>query len=104
MNGNRAPSGPHVGALSATGFGGLLAHGGGALEIYSFRVEDASLRDARVRVAALGGFEQGILALAACGAAIWVLTAGLRQPPVSFTMPWCSHSRIARHSARGCAQ
>lgn len=81
MDADRVPPGTQVGALSAIGFGGLLAHGGGALEIYSLRAEGASLRDARVRLAALAGLEQGILAIAACGAAIAVLTAGMRSRP-----------------------
>jgi hypothetical protein len=70
------------------GFGGFLAHGGGALDRYALEAAGAGQRDAKVRVSGLAGLEHGILALGGCGAAIAVLASGRSQPPLDFTIPW----------------
>jgi hypothetical protein len=70
------------------GFGGFLAHGGGALDRYALEAAGADQREAKVRVSGLAGLEHGILALGGCGAAIAVLASGRAQPPLDFTIPW----------------
>ncbi len=83
-----SPADRELRAVVVAGFGGFLAHGTSALEEYALRADGTDGREAKVRVAALGGLEQGVLALASCGAAIGVLAAGIAQPPLSFTVPW----------------
>jgi uncharacterized membrane protein YbhN (UPF0104 family) len=80
--------GPQMHALVAAGFGGLLSHGGGVLERRALLAAGASESDARARVAALAGMEQGVLALAGCAAAIAVLAYGLSRPPLNTSLPW----------------
>ena len=75
-------------AVVAAGFGGFLAHGGGALDQYALRAAGADEDEAKVRVAALGGLEHGILAVGGCATAITVLVSGRGQPPADFTIPW----------------
>jgi hypothetical protein len=75
-------------AVVAAGFGGFLAHGGGALDRYALEAAGAQASDARARVAALAGLEHGVLAIGGCGAAITVLVSGGSQPPADFTVPW----------------
>lgn len=75
-------------AAVAAGFGGFLAHGGSALDLYALRGAGAGERDAKARVVTLGGLEHGVLALGGCAAAIAVLVAGRRLPPASFSLPW----------------
>jgi hypothetical protein len=75
-------------AVVAAGFGGFLAHGGGALDQYALQAAGADEREAKARVAALGGLEHGVLAIGGCAAAIAVLVSGLGQPPADFTLPW----------------
>ncbi len=75
-------------AVVAAGFGGFLAHGGGALDQYALRAAGAEEDEAKARVAALGGLEHGVLAIGGCAAAIAVLVSGRGQPPVDFTVPW----------------
>jgi hypothetical protein len=70
------------------GFGGFLAHGGGALDRYALEAAGTGQREAKTRVAALAGLEHGILALGGCGAAIAVLASSRAQPPLDFTIPW----------------
>jgi hypothetical protein len=70
------------------GFGGFLAHGGGALDRYALEAAGADQREAKVRVSGLAGLEHGILALGGCGAAIAVLASGTDLPPMDFTIPW----------------
>jgi hypothetical protein len=84
--GPRLP-GPQLTALVAASFGGLLAQGGG-VDRGALEAAGADETDARARVAALGGTEQGVLALAGSAAAIIVLVYGLRQPPLNTTLPW----------------
>jgi hypothetical protein len=75
-------------AVVAAGFGGFLAHGGGALDQYALQAAGTQEDEAKARVAALGGLEHGVLAVGGCAAAIAVLASGLGQPPMDFTIPW----------------
>ena len=75
-------------AVVAAGFGGFLAHGGGALDQYALQAAGAQEDEAKARVAALGGLEHGVLAIGGCAAAIAVLVSGRGQPPMDFTLPW----------------
>jgi hypothetical protein len=75
-------------AVVAAGFGGFLAHGGGALDQYALQAAGADEDEAKARVAALGGLEHGVLAIGGCAAAIAVLVSGRDQPPMDFTIPW----------------
>ena len=75
-------------AVVAAGFGGFLAHGGGALDQYALQAAGAEEDEAKARVAALGGLEHGVLAIVGCAAAIAVLVSGRGQPPMDFTVPW----------------
>jgi len=77
-----------MGAVSIVAFGGVLAHSGGETEIRVLEAEGASKREAKVRVAALTGLEQGVIAVGGFAAAIAVLVMGRDQPPLSFTLPW----------------
>src|SRR6201995_2908273 len=81
-------SGPQMRAVVAAGFGGFLAHGGGALDQYALEAAGAKEADAKARVAALGGMEHGVLAIGGCAAAIILLASGRGQPPLDFTLPW----------------
>jgi hypothetical protein len=67
---------PQMRAVVAAGFGGFLAHGGGALDQYALEAAGAGEADAKARVAALGGMEHGVLAIGGCAAAIILLAAG----------------------------
>jgi uncharacterized membrane protein YbhN (UPF0104 family) len=75
-------------ALVAAGFGGFLSQGGGSLDRHALQAAGADESDAKARVAALAGMEQGVLALGGCAAAIAVLAYGLRQPPLNTSLPW----------------
>lgn len=75
-------------AVVAVGFGGLFAHGAGALDNAALRAAGASKRDAAVRVLALAGLEQAILGFAGCAASIAVLVLDLPKPAADFTLPW----------------
>ena len=75
-------------AVVAAGFGGFLAHGGGALDKYALQAAGADEGEAKARVAALGGLEHGVLAIGGCAAAIAELVSGRAQPPMDFTVPW----------------
>jgi hypothetical protein len=75
-------------AVVAAGFGGFLAHGGGALDQYALQAAGADEKEAKARVAALGGLEHGVLSIGGCAAAIAVLVSGYGQPPMDFTLPW----------------
>jgi hypothetical protein len=80
--------GSQMRTVVTVGFGGFLAHGGGALDRYALEAAGTDQREAKVRVSGLAGLEHGILALGGCGAAIAVLVSGLSQPPPDFTLPW----------------
>jgi uncharacterized membrane protein YbhN (UPF0104 family) len=75
-------------AVVAAGFGGFLAHGGGALDQYALQAAGADEQDAKIRVAGLAGLEHGVLAIGGCAAAIVVLASGRSAPPLDFTLPW----------------
>ena len=75
-------------AVVAAGFGGFLAHGGGALDEYALEGAGADEQEAKARVSGLGGMEHGVLAIGGTAAAIAVLAAGRSQPPMDFTLPW----------------
>jgi hypothetical protein len=75
-------------AVVAAGFGGFLAHGGGALDQYALLAAGTDEGEAKARVAALGGLEHGVLSIGGCAAAIAVLVSGRGQPPMDFTVPW----------------
>jgi hypothetical protein len=75
-------------AVVAAGFGGFLAHGGGALDQYALEAAGADEDDAKVRVSGLAGLEHGVLSLGGTATAIVVLVAGLGAPPMDFTLPW----------------
>lgn len=75
-------------AVVTAGFGGFLAHGGGALDKYSLQAAGSDERDASVRVTALAGLEHGILGYVGSGAAIAVLIEALPAPPADFSVPW----------------
>lgn len=80
-------------SVVAAGFGGFLAHGGSALDDFVMRAAGASKREAKVRVALIGGLEHGMIAVSCNAAAIarfrpTTRTAGSRGPrPAS---PRCS--------------
>jgi uncharacterized membrane protein YbhN (UPF0104 family) len=75
-------------AVVLAGFGAFLPRGGAALDSVALRAAGAPRRDAAVQVTALLGLEQGVLALAGCGAAVAVLALGLARPPGAETVPW----------------
>lgn len=89
----RVESGPDLGtrprlALVTAGFGGFLVHGGAALDDVAIRAAGASEREGRVRAALIAALEHGILAIPCSAAAIALLAAGVRKPPLDFTLPW----------------
>jgi hypothetical protein len=75
-------------AVVTAAFGGFLAHGGTAIDQLAMRAGGAGERDAEERVAALAGFEHGVLALIVCPAAIAALLAGVTIPHPDFSWPW----------------
>jgi uncharacterized membrane protein YbhN (UPF0104 family) len=81
---------PHIDRLAvvAAGFGGFLAHGGTGIDKDVMRAAGGSSREAKVRVALLGGLEHGILAIPCSVAAMVLLFEGIRTPPLDFTIPW----------------
>src|SRR5947199_3259732 len=74
-------------AVVAAGFGGLLAHGWGALDKRALEVAGADERYAKARTTGLAGVERCVLALSGCGAAIAVLLSALDAPSSDFTLP-----------------
>lgn len=74
-------------AVVAAGFGGFLAHGGGALDQYALKAAGADEQDSKTRVAGLAGLEHGVLSIGGCAAAIAVLVSGRGAPPLDFTLP-----------------
>lgn len=75
-------------AVVAAGFGGFLAHGGGALDQYALEAAGADEQEAKVRVSGLAGLEHGVLAIGGTATAIAVLAMGRSLPPADFTIPW----------------
>jgi Family of unknown function (DUF6328) len=88
VDGGLMPQPRQLCALVVADFGGLLAHGNGALDRDALGACGHGQDEARVRVGCLAGMEQGMLALAGCAAAIAVLTRGLARPGDGFTLPW----------------
>jgi glycosyltransferase 2 family protein len=86
--GGYAPSRRQLTAMVAVGFGGLFSTGGIRPDGAVLQASGASRREAMVRLAALAGMEQAILALYGCAASVAWLCAGLAGIPVSFTLPW----------------
>jgi hypothetical protein len=70
------------------GFGGFLAHGGGAIDRYALEAAGADQREAKTRVSGLAGLEHGVLALGGTVCAVVVLVSGSGQPPLDFAIPW----------------
>jgi hypothetical protein len=75
-------------AMVAVGFGGLFDTGGIRPDGLVLQAAGASRRDAVVRVTALAGLEQAMLALYGCAAAITWLCLGRPGLPVDITLPW----------------
>jgi hypothetical protein len=75
-------------AVVAAGFGGFLAHGGGALDQYALEAAGANKDEAKVRVSGLAGLEHGVLAIGGTVTAVTILVAGSNAPPADFTIPW----------------
>jgi hypothetical protein len=81
-------TGRQMRALVTAAFGGFFAHGGTTPDDIALQAAGAGHRDSLVRVGALGGIEQGILAIGGLGSSITVLLLGFPLPPASFTLPW----------------
>jgi hypothetical protein len=75
-------------AMVAAGFSGMFSTGGMRPDGPVLQASGASRREAMVRVTALTGMEQAILALYGCAAAIAWLSPGLPGVPTNFTLPW----------------
>jgi uncharacterized membrane protein YbhN (UPF0104 family) len=81
-------AGRHMRALVIASFGGLFSHGGTTPDDIFLQAAGAGHRDSLVRVGALSGLEQGVLAFGGWAASIAVLTLGFGTPPENFTLPW----------------
>ena len=75
-------------AVVAAGFGGLFDTGGLRPDGLVLQASGASQREAMVRVTALTGMEQAMLALYGCAASIAWLGAGRPGIPLDVTLPW----------------
>lgn len=75
-------------AVVTAAFGGFLAHGGTKLDEVAMRAGGADEQEAKVRVGALSGFEQAVLTVIVCPAAIAALALGATYPRFDFTWPW----------------
>jgi uncharacterized membrane protein YbhN (UPF0104 family) len=75
-------------AIVVAGFGGFLAHGGGALDEFVMRAAGASKREARVRVTLLAGLEHGMLSVPCTVAAVVLVATGRHKPGFDFSIPW----------------
>lgn len=78
----------HLWPVVTAGFSGFLAYGGSALDDHALRAAGTGRREAKVRVSALAGLEQGVLGLGGCVASIAILAAGAARPTPGFTLPW----------------
>jgi hypothetical protein len=90
---DRDPDGPRLSArqmhaVVVASFGGLLIHGGGALDRYALEAAGVDEKEAKARAAGLSGLEHGVLAIVGCAAAIAILASGRAAPPPSLTLPW----------------
>ncbi len=88
VEGGNSLTARYMHAVVTGAFGGFFAHGGGTVDEYAVEATGATKRDAQVRAAALTGFEQGVLALGACAAAIVALATGSSRAPSDVTVPW----------------
>jgi glycosyltransferase 2 family protein len=75
-------------AMVAAGFVGLFSTGGLRPDGLVLETSGASKREAIVRVTALGGMEQAIMALFGFAAAVAWLCLGLAGVPADVTLPW----------------
>ena len=75
-------------AVVAAGFGGLFSTGGTRPDGPVLQASGASRHEAMVRVTALGGLEQAMLAVYGCAASIAGLCLGLPGVPLDVTLPW----------------
>src|SRR5580704_16188306 len=75
-------------AVVAAGFSGFFSTGGMRPDGLVLQNRGASRREAMVRVTALTGMEQAILALYGCAASIAWLSLGLPGVPLDFPLPW----------------
>lgn len=75
-------------AVVLAGWVGVLTHGGAGLDRDAVLATGACERDASIRVAALAGIEQAVLAIGGSLASIAVLVAGMPKPTPDFTLPW----------------
>jgi uncharacterized membrane protein YbhN (UPF0104 family) len=73
-------------AVVVASFGGF--HGGAALDRYALQAVGFNEMESRVRAKALGGLEQGVLALGTSAVAICALMLGARYPALGFSLPW----------------
>lgn len=75
-------------AVVMAGFSGFFAYRGREPDDLALQKAGADPRESFVRAAALGGMEQGVLALFGCVASLVVLFQGLAVPPADVTWPW----------------
>jgi hypothetical protein len=75
-------------AVVAAGFDGLFSTGGIRPDGLVLQASGASRRDAMVRLAALTGMEQGVLALLGTAAGISCIFLHLAGVPLDFSLPW----------------
>ena len=75
-------------AVVAVGFSGLFDTGRIRPDGVVLQASGARRREAMVRVTALTGMEQVIMALLGCAAAIALLSLGPAGVPLDFTLPW----------------
>jgi hypothetical protein len=86
--GGYALSRHQLSAMVAAGFGGLFSTGGIRPDGLVLQASGASRRAAIVRVTALTGMEQAIVALYGCAASIALLCLSLAGVPLDVTLPW----------------
>lgn len=89
----KAGEGPQIGrasllAVVTAGFSGFLAHGRTAVDEFAMQAGGAGKRETKVRVSALAGFEQAILTLIVCPAAIVAVALGTSSPRPNYAWPW----------------
>lgn len=75
-------------AVVVAGFVGFLSYGGAGLDGPALRAAGADERQVAVRVAALAGLEQAVLAIGGCAASVAVLVLEFTHPTPDFTLPW----------------
>jgi uncharacterized membrane protein YbhN (UPF0104 family) len=70
------------------GFGGFLAHGGGALDRFAMQGAGIDKRDTSARVSTLAGMEHGVLGLGGWACSLAIIAMGLHAPPADVTWTW----------------